>query len=166
MGRKRKRGPSGQWSNTPKRSTKAHPGPQQYHPVLSAYFPRLLLLRDYLLSRLPASSKIRRRRLARLSPPVAAGDGDGQAADLLDSIIVAVNEPSSSHFDVGPEEPWPRSQQQEHSTTLLGRTGLGAERYSQSEVCIAQAREERSPKKTTGLKNGLDCGFGRRLPLP
>lgn len=66
MGKKRKRpqkattsqyDPIKRRKNTPGASTTIE------HPVLSAYYPRVVTLRQYLLEELPSSSKARRRRI-------------------------------------------------------------------------------------------------------
>lgn len=78
----------------------------QDHPSLSPYYPRVLSLRAYLLSKLPPSSKLRRRRLACLDGRDAYLDkGDGrtngflsarQLSELLDCTLVGVSEKSST----------------------------------------------------------------------
>lgn len=75
------------------------------HPSLSSYYPRVLSLRAYLLSNLPPSSKLRRRRLACLGDNNGALDRDNgksngfltgkQLSGLLDSTLVGVSERSS-----------------------------------------------------------------------
>lgn len=42
------------------------------HPTLSLYYPQILTLRNYVLSRLPASSKSRRRKVASIETQVSA----------------------------------------------------------------------------------------------
>lgn len=71
------------------------------HPVLSRLYPKVLPLRHYLLSRLPAASKNRRRKIASLgilqvpdrdnnsSAPTRAPD-DAELGKLLDTTLVGV----------------------------------------------------------------------------
>jgi hypothetical protein len=62
--------------------------------VLSRLYPQVATLRHYLLSRLPSSSKNRRRKLAQLGlhPPDADATSprgiDDQLGDLLDAVVV------------------------------------------------------------------------------
>ncbi|SLM33959.1 telomerase reverse transcriptase [Lasallia pustulata] len=73
------------------------------HPLLSLYYPRVLTLRDYLLSQLPPSARSRRRRLSSAGThhetfdAVGASDDqrntprvedDGALAKLLDSTLI------------------------------------------------------------------------------
>lgn len=64
------------------------------HPVLSRLYPHIASLRHHLLSRLPASSKNRRRKLAQLGLPLPNQDAtapratDHELASLLDSVVV------------------------------------------------------------------------------
>ncbi|KAJ5096965.1 Telomere reverse transcriptase [Penicillium angulare] len=66
------------------------------HPVISLYYRQLLPLRQYLLTQLPISSKLRRRRITSLRPTPDRNDLHLQPlADLLDSTLVGVLKESS-----------------------------------------------------------------------
>lgn len=56
------------------------------HPVLQRLYPEVLTLRQYLLSRLPSSSKNRYRKLSQLGHAIPAGDKN--TADDLDNAVV------------------------------------------------------------------------------
>jgi len=64
------------------------------HPVLARLYPDVLSLRHYLLSRLPASSKSRRRKLSQLGHQHLRDEGTAPRADdlelgeLLDTTLV------------------------------------------------------------------------------
>ncbi|KAL8950083.1 MAG: hypothetical protein Q9222_003867 [Ikaeria aurantiellina] len=85
--------------NRTKRDTEpAGQGPTT-HPTLSLYYPRILTLRAYLLSKLPKSSKTRKRKITALSGNVASGcnaqeglipanDTNARLAKLLDCTLV------------------------------------------------------------------------------
>ena len=67
------------------------------HPVLRRFYPVLCTLRRHLLSRLPATSRSRRRRLTSLGCQDHAGAGaeaetnaDVELAKLLDSTLVGL----------------------------------------------------------------------------
>ncbi|KAL8713551.1 MAG: hypothetical protein Q9220_002413 [cf. Caloplaca sp. 1 TL-2023] len=71
------------------------------HPTLSLYYPHILTLRAYLLSKLPKSSKTRRRRIAALKDTshsttnfqaclVAPSDINAHLAKLLDRTLICI----------------------------------------------------------------------------
>lgn len=61
------------------------------HPVLRRLYPGVLSLRHYLLSRLPASSKYRRRRLTQLGLHHHAQHHlDADLAQLLDATLIGI----------------------------------------------------------------------------
>jgi hypothetical protein len=65
------------------------------HPVLSRLYPHVTSLRQYLLSRLPTSSKSRRRKLGQLGlqhgqDATTAREIDVKLGNLLDSVVVGV----------------------------------------------------------------------------
>lgn len=72
------------------------------HPVLSSLYPKVSSLRHYLLSRLPTSSKNRRRKISQLgaqrpSPNASATRVvDIELGELLDSTLVGVLSDSGS----------------------------------------------------------------------
>ncbi|KAL8690402.1 MAG: hypothetical protein Q9218_004144 [Villophora microphyllina] len=55
------------------------------HPTLSVYYPRILTLRDYVLSKLPSSSKKRRRRILALKCSAVTGDSFDTALSPLET---------------------------------------------------------------------------------
>jgi len=67
------------------------------HPVLQRLYPEVLTLRQYLLSRLPSSSKNRSRKLSQLGHAIPAGgkntadDLDNAVVQLLDSALVCTS---------------------------------------------------------------------------
>jgi hypothetical protein len=60
------------------------------HPVLRRLYPEVLSLRHYVLSRLPTSSKNRRRRILQLGQSNPSSDVDCELGQLLDSTLVGV----------------------------------------------------------------------------
>lgn len=131
------------------------------HPVLSFYYPSVVTLRAYLLSKLPVSSKIRRRRLASIGrcseercryPPHRASKGhgqgsgvdcadtsfcasdgrDGSLARLLDATLVCgADEVAADKHQSRLRELAAFSQQQQR---LTGASSYGTQNCSQSEV--------------------------------
>jgi hypothetical protein len=63
--------------------------PDVHHNVLSCFYPRVCTLRNYLLACLPATSRVRRRKLTTF--------GKDDAASILDACLVGVlKQPSLS----------------------------------------------------------------------
>lgn len=67
------------------------------HPVISLYYRHVVTLRQYILQRIPRSSRARRRRIAAVGGHSAARDGlaavpksEKDLADLLDTTLVGI----------------------------------------------------------------------------
>lgn len=76
-------------------ATRAGPG----HPVLRRLYPKVVTLRHYLLSKLPKSSKNRRRRISQLGPAqddAPTCDVDNDLVRLLDSTLVGCSDSTPS----------------------------------------------------------------------
>ena len=93
------------------------------HPVLQRLYPQVLTLRHYLLSRLPPSSKNRRRKLSQLGQPAHARDSavtrsvDIELAQVLDSALVGVPEETLASSD--DDTPQARDKQIDYFTQHL-----------------------------------------------
>lgn len=136
--RKRKRSAHGKAGGDEKRQKKAL-GPQATDPVvkhalLAKYYPQVVTLREYLVSRLPPSSKIRRKKILSLGHRQRPGnrETDQQLACFLDQTLVGV----SRFKEAGPEErlnEWAAfSQKPDESVSWANLSLLGA--FSQTEV--------------------------------
>ena len=106
--------------------------------VLVQYYPQVLSLREYLLSKLPSTSKIRRKKTVSVGrKPRPDGKDDTKFANLLDSTLVGVGK----YKDASAEE---RLQQWNSFSQRIGNddsnfanlSGVGI--FSQSEVCYYQ----------------------------
>jgi hypothetical protein len=101
--------------------------------VLAKYYPQVLTLREYLLSKLPASSKIRRRKILSVGTRrVPGGEGDALATHLDETLVGIL-----THRDISQEvrlQQWNTfSQRIDTSDSNVGNTsGLGG--FSQVEV--------------------------------
>ena len=92
------------------------------HAVLSPYYLRILTLRDFLLSRLPVSSRGRRRKIRDLPGISPAGE-----AAFLDSILVGVlHDPKPTVEDARRREFLNFTQSPERSPVSLGNTKSAA----------------------------------------
>ncbi|KAJ5166723.1 uncharacterized protein N7482_005504 [Penicillium canariense] len=101
------------------------------HPVISLYYRQVLTLRQYLLRQLPASSKLRRRRIASLRPPDRSSsiperghDHVQPLADLLDSTLVGELKEPSPKINCERERDY-RAFTQSQSRSILVSTDTG-----------------------------------------
>ena len=121
------------------------------HPVLTQLFPSVQRLRDYVLAKLPRSSRIRRKKVAAVG---AAQDKAGPVpeieqalAHLLDTTLVghagltaAANEADDAnrgrHSDGdGRWAQWADFSQRGDESTVTLSDGVAGSIFSQSEVC-------------------------------
>jgi telomerase reverse transcriptase len=107
--------------------------------LLSQYYLEVLTLREYLLSKLPASSKVRRKKIVSVTAPehgaaVDEPEHDGLSlARYLDQTLVGVSE----GIDVPKDERWKQwtsFSQRADNTEVTVRSGNGDGEYCQSEV--------------------------------
>ncbi len=134
MAKKRKR-PDRTTSNRPtKRQRPANhvqprlpePSPYLHHAVLSAFYPQVCSLRNYLLASLPATSRVRRRKLTLI--------GKDEAASILDTCLVGVlKQPSLSLKELRKADFATFTQTQHHAT--------GANTARSQQVCIDEVGE-------------------------
>ncbi|KAJ5358817.1 uncharacterized protein N7496_011230 [Penicillium cataractarum] len=100
------------------------------HPVISLYYRQLLTLRQYLLRQLPASSKLRRRRIVSLRPLASLStaergeDSVSPLADLLDTTLVGVLKEPSAKVDSDRQRDY-RAFTQSQSRSILVSTDTG-----------------------------------------
>jgi len=136
MARKRKRNRSAHDDKGDKRQ-KVSGGfngkdPVVKHAVLAQYYPQVYTLREYLLSKLPATSKARRKKIVSVGKkPQSDGTTDGLAS-FLDSTLIGV----LKYKDASPEErlkQWATFSQRldTSDSNLINLSGTG---FSQSEV--------------------------------
>lgn len=109
------------------------------HPLLSQLYPNLQTLRAYVLLRLPASSRLRRKKIAAIG--LQNDDAEKRPtetelalADLLDTTVVGY----SGQTSVKPDDRWGQwtsfSQKVDESYVSLSE-GLAGGHFSQNEVC-------------------------------
>jgi telomerase reverse transcriptase len=142
MAGKRKRERPGQGTERRQKRQRvagAFNGPRGNPPVrdalLAQYYPHVCSLREYLLSKLPPTSKIRRRKILSVGRNLArqTGECDQALSDALDRTLIGV----SKHSVVSPHERWLEwasfSQRMDTSVSTFANI-TGAEALSQSEV--------------------------------
>ncbi|KAI0600248.1 hypothetical protein F4775DRAFT_77264 [Biscogniauxia sp. FL1348] len=88
----------------PTKKTRTQPIPQVRHAVLNQFYPNVLTLRNYAISKLPASSRVRRRKIAAVgvvtkSPGPPPSEVERSLGALLDTTLVAIPEPPKAQED-------------------------------------------------------------------
>lgn len=84
------------------------------HAVLAQYYPVTLTLRQYVLKSLPASSKIRRKKIAAVGEPeaedaqTATQDSEKDLARLLDTALVAAHSHPTAFEEAQPDDRFQR----------------------------------------------------------
>ena len=100
--------------------------------LLAQFYPQVLSLRDFLISKLPPSSKVRRKKILSVGKKPDS-EADQKLSKVLDQTLVGV----SKHKEVSQEErrqQWTTfSQKADDSVSFANATGVGI--FSQSEVC-------------------------------
>jgi telomerase reverse transcriptase len=99
--------------------------------LLAQFYPRVISLREFLISKLPPSSKIRRKKILSVGKKTDS-ETDLKLSKLLDQTLVGV----SKHKGVSQEERWQQwttfSQKADDSVSFANHSGVGI--FSQSEV--------------------------------
>lgn len=138
MAGKRKRnraGRDGQGENKRQRTTGFFNSkdPVVKSAVLAQYYPKVLSLREYLVSKLPSSSKIRRRKILSVGQNPQANEEDNGMARFLDQTIVGVSKHKEFSQDERMEQWTSFSQRVDISDSNIGNTS-GVGRFSQLEI--------------------------------
>lgn len=102
------------------------------HPVISLYYREVLTLRQYLLSHLPVTSKLRRRRIASLATSQTVEPSTRSLAELLGSTLIGVLKQSTPKVDSERQRDY-RAFTQSQSRSILVSTDTGPS-SPQSEV--------------------------------
>ena len=104
------------------------------HPILTQYYPTVLTLREYVLSRLPSTSRIRRKKIFRIGRgPSPLSETETRVSHLLDTTLVGAPEISKEQLDERWKERVTYSQMNEESEVTLSDV-FGKATFSQAEV--------------------------------
>lgn len=104
------------------------------HPIFTQYYPTVLTLREYVLSRLPSTSRIRRKKISRIgSGPSPLSETETRVSYLLDTTLVGAPEISKEQLDEKWKERVTFSQMTEESEVTLSDV-FGKATFSQAEV--------------------------------
>ncbi|KAL2018698.1 hypothetical protein VTK56DRAFT_472 [Thermocarpiscus australiensis] len=144
--RKRSRSPSGELgrggsADRPAKHVKCGHEPRDgivKHALLMQYYPAVQTLRQYLISKLPASSRIRRRKIASVGlaqppPEKSLSEDELAVGKLLDTTIVASHDRVQDSRD-GRWEQWVGFSQKGDEPYVTLSDGLRGSTYSQSEI--------------------------------
>lgn len=101
--------------------------------LLSRYYTHVTSLRAYLLDKLPASSRLRRKKIASLGFGEQCTALDKQLAYLLDHAIVGTSE-TQAPSDPTRWEQWLAFSQQPDDSTVTLANGLNGSHFSQAEL--------------------------------
>lgn len=115
----------------PKRLRTSGNSPPTSRDMLSRYYPTVVTLREYLLSRLPPTSRMRKKKLARLGTTIGVlNEVETTVCHFLDTTLVGVTE---KPYDQS-EERWQEwvTFSQKNDDSHVSLTGDAA--FSQSEV--------------------------------
>ncbi|KAI1813578.1 hypothetical protein GGS20DRAFT_470747 [Poronia punctata] len=109
------------------------------HPILSQYYPQVQTLREYVIAKLPATSRIRRRKVTAVgivskSPDKAPSEVERSLGALLDTTFVGI--PSSATDEEGRLEEWRHfSQRGDESYVTLSNGVTG---FAESQALIVE----------------------------
>lgn len=125
----------------PAKHVKHEPGSRDAlvkHALLAQYYSEIKTLRQYALSKLPPSSRLRRKKLASVGlphPPLEEplSEAELTLGHLLDSTLVAYRQHAAADHDVRWQQWTGFSQRGDESAVTLS-DGLRGSIYSQSEV--------------------------------
>lgn len=111
--------------------------PNQASPVrrdlLEQCYSNVATLREHCLSKLPSSSRLRRKKIASLGQHDSNSEIESRLARLLDTALVCSHQPHDAAQDTRWEQWLSFSQKGDESYVTLS-DGLSASIYSQSEV--------------------------------
>ncbi|RYO84278.1 hypothetical protein DL766_006470 [Monosporascus sp. MC13-8B] len=109
------------------------------HALLEQFYPHVRNLRDYILSRLPPSSRLRRKKVAAIgkvgeSPNSALSDVEQSVGALLDSTLIGISAKLSCGSTDDRWEQWTTFSQKGDESYVTLSDGIAGSRFSQSEI--------------------------------
>jgi telomerase reverse transcriptase len=128
------------------------------HAVLAQYYSQVFSLREYLLTKLPITSKIRRKKILKLGRDQILGNGGGQnaLARFMDQTLIGVlkdNEVTQEER----ERQWTSFSQRVDISDSTFANLSGAGLISQSEVGGLYLLMQWNATTTTGARHWLMC---------
>lgn len=109
--------------------------------ILKRYYPKVLTLRAYLLSKLPKKSKVRQRKLACLGyDEYKSEDGNAYGmvqclAEHLDKVVIGVQDCASTS-DTTRQQQWLAFSQRMNTSEPVEPSGASFIEFSQSDVSV------------------------------
>ncbi|RYP91931.1 hypothetical protein DL770_001991 [Monosporascus sp. CRB-9-2] len=109
------------------------------HAMLEQFYPQVCNLRDYVLSRLPPSSRLRRKKVAAIgkagkSPTSALSDVEQSVGALLDCTLIGISEKPSCGSTDDRWERWTTLSQKGDESYVTLSDGVAGSKFSQSEI--------------------------------
>ncbi|KAH7171136.1 hypothetical protein EDB81DRAFT_877138 [Dactylonectria macrodidyma] len=143
--------------------------------LLERSYARVTTLREHILSNLPGSSRLRRKKIASLGHNEGAAEIESQLAHLLDTSLVCAHQPEVHHQETRWEQWLSFSQKGDESHVTLAN-GLSGSIYSQSEVVdfviwLLFSRESKVGKRPKhllcdGFRRGTGSGGQAGVVIP
>lgn len=115
------------------------PPPASRHPLLLQYYPHVLTLREYALSKLPKTSRIRRRKIAVLGLDAAGKvltDVERSLGRFLDAVLVGLDKVDADPPADNRWEQWISFSQKNDESYVTLSDGVRGALFSQTEVSI------------------------------
>ncbi|KAF4510782.1 hypothetical protein G6O67_002648 [Ophiocordyceps sinensis] len=158
-GVKRKREENG--PSDRKRPGSAHVSPVR-RDLLQQYYPKVQTLRDHVISKLPGSSRLRRKKIASLGGRKDRDTVESTLAHVLDTTLVCSSESPPSTGESAFQQFLSFSQQGDESYVSLS-DGVSASTEAQSEIVdfVVWLLFQREPRASTWPKHLLCDGFRR-----
>ncbi|OTB06698.1 hypothetical protein M426DRAFT_106412 [Hypoxylon sp. CI-4A] len=173
--RKRKRGIKvGSDSDPPTKKGKTHHEnnhqPTPHHAVLNQFYPQVLTLRNYILSKLPATSRLRRKKVTAVgittkTPDLSLSDVEKSLGALLDNTLIGTQVDSQNPED-NRLEGWKAFSQKGDESYVTLSNGVAGFVETQELLLEYVVRTLFSREKTSQWPKHLLCdGFSRNHGL-
>jgi telomerase reverse transcriptase len=104
--------------------------------LLERHYGRVTSLREYVLSKLPRGSRLRRKKVASISEADDAGENEKTLSRLLDTSIVCFAHQEADNDDTRWEQ-WLAFSQREDESYVSLSDGIARSIFSQNEVSVA-----------------------------
>lgn len=105
--------------------------------LLPLHYPLVRTLRQHMLASLPATSKIRRKKIAALGSSIEASEIEAQLAHVLDTALVGCSPPApTSESEESTWQKWVCFSQRGDESYVTISNGIASSIDLQSEVCF------------------------------
>jgi hypothetical protein len=120
--------------------------PRVQHPVLSQYYPQVQSLREYIVAKLPSSSRIRRKRISAVgiaskSPDTFPSDAERSLGVVLDTTLIGLSKPLTGGEDR--IEAWKSFSQRGDESCVTLSNGVAG--FAESQSLVSHCLPRHSP---------------------